>query len=120
MPLWLSIVSMVIVVIFYGLNVLVMIQNSYAARTVEIQSEQKLIDTGMYSIVRHPMYMVMIPIYLFSPLALGSYIAVIAGLLFPFTLILRIYNEEKILENGLNGYKEYMNRVKYRLIPYIW
>ena len=119
-PMWLSVVSMIIVMVFYGLNVLVMIQNSYASRTVEIQKEQKVIDTGMYSIVRHPMYLVIIPIYIFSPLALGSYIALIAGALFPFTLILRIMNEEKVLIDGLDGYKEYMKKVKYRLIPYIW
>lgn len=119
-PMWLVAVSIVVLIIGYTFYICVMLQNSYASRVVEIQEEQKLIDTGLYSIVRHPMYLSSIFIYVSSPLILGSYIAFIPGILFPLSFIIRILNEEKILLEGLEGYSDYMKRVKYRLIPYIW
>ena len=119
-PNWLVAISWIMVSLGYSMNICVMLQNSYASRVVEVQEKQKLIDTGLYSFVRHPMYLAIIPIYVFSPLMLGSFVALIPGILFPFTLILRIINEEKVLVEGLEGYFEYTKKVKYRLIPYIW
>jgi protein-S-isoprenylcysteine O-methyltransferase Ste14 len=95
-------------------------ENSYASRVVEVQEDQKVIDTGMYRIVRHPMYMAMSLFYISTPLVLGSYAGLIPAILFPIVLSLRIKNEEKVLEERLKGYREYKERVRYRMIPYIW
>jgi protein-S-isoprenylcysteine O-methyltransferase Ste14 len=119
-PVWLVITSVGIMILGYALFAIVMIQNSYASRVIEIQEKQKLIDTGLYSIVRHPMYMAATIIYLATPLILGSYYALISMIFLPFLLGFRIINEEKILHNGLQGYIEYEKKVKYRLIPFIW
>jgi protein-S-isoprenylcysteine O-methyltransferase Ste14 len=119
-PLWLVVVSTLVMLFGYLLFVLVLKQNSYASRIIEVQEKQKVIDTGLYRIVRHPMYMSMILLYLFSPLVLGSYYALIPILVFLFGLKLRIKNEEEVLKNGLEGYAEYMKKVKYRMIPFIW
>ena len=120
MPLWLVIVGEAGFIASYMLFVKVMQQNSYASRVVEIQQEQKIVETGLYSLVRHPMYMAMTFIYVTTPIVLGSYIAIVPSILFPFMLSIRIKNEEEVLKNGLAGYKEYMRKVKYRLIPYVW
>jgi len=119
-PIWAIIVGEVLVIVGYLLNLVAMLENSYASRVVEIQAEQKLIDTGLYGFVRHPMYMAMSLVYIGTPLLLGSYLALILGLLVPFTLALRIQNEEKVLKEGLEGYQAYTTRVKYRMIPYLW
>ncbi len=119
-PMWLIIVSTFMVVLGYFLVFNVIKQNSYASRVVEIQDKQEIIDTGFYSVVRHPMYSFMLIIFIFSPLVLGSYYAIIPALTFPFTLAYRIKNEEEVLMQGLDGYKDYINRVRYRLIPFIW
>ncbi len=119
-PIWLVALSWIMVSLGYSLSLYVMLQNSYASRVIEVQEKQRLIDTGFYAFVRHPMYLVIIPIYIFSPLLLGSFIALIPGVLFPFTLILRIKNEEKVLLEGLDGYLAYTKKVRYRLIPYLW
>jgi protein-S-isoprenylcysteine O-methyltransferase Ste14 len=104
----------------YGLFFMVLRQNSYASRVIEVAEDQKVISTGMYGIVRHPMYMSTLIIYLFSPLALGSYWAVIPALFIIPVLAARIMNEEKVLRNNLPGYEEYMQKVKYRFIPKGW
>jgi protein-S-isoprenylcysteine O-methyltransferase Ste14 len=119
-PLWLVITSLIIMLGGYIMFVTVMLQNRFASRVIEIQNEQKLIDTGLYSVVRHPMYMAATILYLASPLVLGSYYALIPILLLPFLLAFRIKNEEQVLLKGLPGYEEYTKKVKYRLIPYIW
>jgi len=119
-PVWLQILGEVLLIAGYVMNIVVMLQNSYASRVIEIQEEQKLIDTGMYKVVRHPMYMSMSLLYIGTPLILGSFIGLIPGMLFPFTLVMRIMNEEKVLKEGLPGYGDYMMRVRYRLIPFIW
>ncbi|MBU0926855.1 MAG: isoprenylcysteine carboxylmethyltransferase family protein [Spirochaetes bacterium] len=119
-PLWLVLLSTLFLVIGYSMYIRVMLQNTYASRVVEIQEKQELIDTGLYSIVRHPMYLASVFIFVSSPLILGSFVAFIPGALFPLTFILRISNEEKVLLEGLDGYADYMKRVKYRLIPFIW
>jgi protein-S-isoprenylcysteine O-methyltransferase Ste14 len=119
-PLWLVIVSAMIVFTGYILFFFVMRQNSYASRVVEIQEKQKVIDKGLYSIVRHPMYFAAILMFLFMPLVLGSFFALIPLFVFPFQMKVRIKNEEEILVNGLDGYKEYKEKVKYKVIPFIW
>jgi protein-S-isoprenylcysteine O-methyltransferase Ste14 len=97
-----------------------MIQNEYLLRTIEVEKEQKLIDTGLYSIVRHPMYFSVLLIFLSIPLILGSLYGFYIFLVFPIVLIIRIKNEEKILLKELPGYSKYKFKVKYKLIPYIW
>ena len=119
-PMWLVCISEGVLITSYVLYLAVMRQNSYASRVVEIQEEQKLIDTGLYGVVRHPMYLAITILYLASPLVLGSFWAVIPAAIFPIALGFRIVNEEKVLISGLPGYGEYMKKVKYRLIPLIW
>jgi protein-S-isoprenylcysteine O-methyltransferase Ste14 len=99
---------------------LVFRENSYASRIIEIDREQKVITTGPYTIVRHPMYLGVLIMYLPTPIALGSYWGLIPMVLLPLTLVLRIINEEKVLRENLAGYKEYCLKTNYRLIPYIW
>ena len=113
-------ISAVIFLIAYVLYAEVMRENEYLSRTIEVQENQKVIDTGMYGIVRHPMYFTTVLLFLSMPLVLGSVIS-FAVMLFYFTIIIkRILNEEEVLEKGLSGYREYKKKVKYRLIPFIW
>ena len=109
-----------IVLLGYGVFVLVMRENRYASRTVEVDSGQKVITTGPYHVVRHPMYIAAIVMYLASPLALGSAWALLPALLLPFVIVLRIRDEERMLVDSLPGYREYRTQTKYRLIPGIW
>jgi protein-S-isoprenylcysteine O-methyltransferase Ste14 len=95
-------------------------ENTYAARVVEVEAGQKVIDTGPYAIVRHPMYLGVILIFLATPIALGSYWALIPFLPLPMLIILRIRNEEQVLCEELPGYVEYRQKTRYRLIPYVW
>lgn len=120
MPQWIIKVSSIILLISYALYIEVMRENAYLSRSVEIQENQKVIDTGLYGIIRHPMYFATILLYLAFPLVLGSWIAFAIFLIFPFVLAKRIKNEEKILEEGLEGYKEYKQKVKYKMIPFVW
>lgn len=120
LPMWLVIVGAVVLLISYGLYAEVMRENAYLSRTVEIQEEQKVIDTGLYGIVRHPMYFATTLLFLSFPIVLGSWVGFIVFLLLPLLLVKRIKNEEKILEEGLKGYKEYKEKVRYRLFPFIW
>lgn len=120
MPTVVVVVAAVILLISYGLYAEVMRENAYLSRTVEIQEEQKVIDTGLYGIVRHPMYSVTTLLFLSIPLVLGSWIGFIIFLVYPLILVKRIKNEEKVLEEGLPGYKEYKEKVRYRMIPFIW
>ena len=95
-------------------------ENTYLSRTIEKQENQKVIDSGLYAIVRHPMYSVTLLLFLSMPLVLGSIYAFIIFLLYPFIIIKRIKNEEEFLEKELEGYIEYKEKVKYRLIPFVW
>jgi len=104
----------------YLIIFLVFRQNSYASRIIEINIGQKVITTGLYSLVRHPMYLGVLIMYLPTPLALGSYWGLIPMAFLPVALIFRILNEEKVLSENLEGYKEYRLTTRYRLIPYIW
>lgn len=119
-PIWLVISADLLILAGYIFFMFVIRENSYASRIIEVEKEQKVIDTGPYSLVRHPLYSSMLIIYLSSPIALGSYWAFIAILPLPVLVIFRILNEEKVLKDELPGYTEYINKVKYRVIPYIW
>lgn len=114
------ILGSIMLIISYGLYVEVMRENTYLSRIIEVQKEQKVIDTGLYRIVRHPMYFSTILLFLSFPIVLGSVFSFIIFLVFPFLLVKRIKNEEEVLEKELDGYKEYKQKVKYRLIPFIW
>jgi protein-S-isoprenylcysteine O-methyltransferase Ste14 len=109
-----------LVLLAYGLIAVVFKKNRYASRVVEVENGQTVITSGPYRLVRHPMYLGVLIMYILSPLALGSYWAVLPALLLIFVLIARIRNEEKVLAAELGGYREYMQRVRYRLIPGIW
>ena len=115
-----SYISAIIFLISYALYAEVLRENTFLLRTIEVKDGQRVVDTGMYGIVRHPMYLVTIILFLSMPLVLGSVISFLIFLIYPFIIINRIKNEEKVLEKDLSGYKEYMKKVKYRLIPYIW
>ena len=120
LPRWVSIAAAVVFLIAYALYVEVLRENAYLSRTVEIQENQKVIDTGLYCIVRHPLYSVTLLLFLSIPLVLGSLISLVVFLFYPFLIAKRIRNEEQVLEAGLEGYTEYKTRVKYRIIPFIW
>ena len=123
---WSKVLFIVIIIadlfIFIGylLFFLVLKENTYASRIIEVEKGQKVISTGPYAIIRHPMYIAVLTMYVLSPLALGSYWAVLAVLPLPVLIILRIKSEEKMLIDKLPGYREYTQKVKYRLLPYIW
>ncbi|MHC4825421.1 MAG: methyltransferase family protein [Planctomycetota bacterium] len=110
----------ILILLGYLLFVLTIKENRYASRVVEVQDNQVTVSTGPYAFVRHPMYLAVGVIITLSPLALGSYWALIPALLFPIVLAARIDNEEQLLRRSLTGYVEYCRRVKYRLIPFIW
>lgn len=119
-PVIVVIAADIIILAGYGLFVRVLKENRYASRTVEVAREQEVVTTGPYAVVRHPMYVAVGIIYILSPLALGSYWAMISALLVIIVLVVRIMNEEKTLLRDLSGYGEYMQQVRYRLIPGIW
>jgi protein-S-isoprenylcysteine O-methyltransferase Ste14 len=119
-PIFLSILFTLVMIVGFIMLFLVLKQNSYASRKIEIQEGQKLIDTGLYSLVRHPMYFSLIIAFIFTPVILGSWYAFIPIIFIPFLLTYRINYEEKELQNGLKGYDLYMKKVKYKLIPFIW
>ena len=119
-PTAVTVIAAVLLLAGYGLYMEVMCENAYLSRTVEIQEGQKVIDTGLYGIVRHPMYFATVIMFLAIPLVLDSWIGFIVFLIYPFLMVKRIRNEEKVLEEGLTGYKEYKEKVKYRMIPFVW
>jgi protein-S-isoprenylcysteine O-methyltransferase Ste14 len=108
------------VLVGYALFVLVIRENSYASRIIEVEAKQRVISTGPYAIIRHPMYVANLLIYLSSPLALGSFWALIPAVFMPAVIVARILNEEKTLMEKLEGYEDYLRRVRYRLIPGVW
>ena len=120
MPIWVVTTASIIFVISYILYAEVLRENTYLSRTIEVQENQKVIDTGLYGIVRHPMYFATTILFLSFPVVLGSWFSFAIFCFFPFILVKRIKNEEIVLENGLEGYKEYKQKVKYRMIPYVW
>jgi protein-S-isoprenylcysteine O-methyltransferase Ste14 len=104
----------------YALYAEVLRENAFLSRTVEVQKEQRVIDTGLYGIVRHPMYMATVLLFLSMPLVLGSVLSFVIMLAYIPIIMKRIRNEEKVLSEGLKGYAEYKIKVKYRLIPFVW
>lgn len=119
-PTWLIICASVLFIVGYAMYAEVMRENAYLSRTVEIQEGQQLIDTGLYAIVRHPMYSATILMYLTMPLILGSAWALLVFAFYPILIVQRIHNEEQVLAAGLPQYADYQQRVRYRLIPGIW
>ena len=120
LPLWVVIVGAVLFVIAYVIYAEVLRENAYLSRTIEVQEGQKVIDTGLYGVVRHPMYSATILLFLAMPLILGSIFAFLVFLIYPFIIAFRIKYEEEFLEKELEGYKEYKQKVKWRMIPFIW
>ena len=120
MPEWVVITASVILLASYALYGEVMRENAYLSRTIEIQENQKVVSTGLYGIVRHPMYAVTVWLFLSIPLTLGSWWSFLCFFPYLAVIIIRIINEEKLLESGLDGYSDYKNKVKYRLFPFIW
>ena len=119
-PTWLIILASAVFLISYGLYAEVMRENAYLSRNIEIQEGQKLIDTGLYGIVRHPMYTATVFMFTAIPLVSGSWYGLAPMLTYPVVIVIRILNEEKVLSEGLDGYIDYKKKVKYRLLPFIW
>ena len=120
LPSFISIIGSILFIISYVLYAEVLRENTYLSRTIKLEKNQKDIDTGLYSIVRHPMYMATLILFLSMPLVLGSIISFLVFLIYPFIIIKRLKNEEEFLEKELDGYSEYKKKVKYRLIPFIY
>lgn len=119
-PLAVVIGSDILILLGYGITFLVFRENRYASRIIEVEQEQQVISTGPYAIVRHPMYLGISLMYILTPLALGSYWAMLSSILIVPILVARIQDEENVLSRDLTGYAEYMSKVKYRLLPGIW
>ena len=120
LPTWIPFVAAVLFLGAYLLWAEVLRENAYLARTIKVEDGQKVVDTGLYSIVRHPMYAATLILFLSMPFVLGSLIAFIPFLAYPVLIGARIVNEEKFLTANLDGYAEYKSKVKYRLIPFVW
>lgn len=119
-PAWLCVLACAVLLVSYALYIEVMRENEYLSRTIEVEEGQRVVDTGLYGIVRHPMYAVTIWLFLSIPLVLGSFWSLVCFLPYVALIAVRIVNEERVLEEGLKGYSAYKKRVKYRLIPFIW
>lgn len=120
MPTWVVITASVLFLAAYGLYAEVMRENAYLSRTVKVEEGQTVVDTGLYGIVRHPMYMATILLFLMIPLVLGSWYGLIAFAFYPAIIIVRLKDEENLLTRELPGYAAYKQKVKYRIIPFIW
>ena len=120
LPGWVPYAAAAAFLLAYLLYAEVLRENTYLSRTIEVQEGQKVIDTGLYGIVRHPMYSATLLLFLSMPLVLGSLLSFLCFLAYPLIIAKRILNEEEVLKAGLPGYAEYLQRVKWRLIPLIW
>lgn len=120
MPSWVVVTASVLFLIAYALYAEVMRENAYLSRTIKVEQGQTVVDTGMYSVVRHPMYAVTILLFLMIPLVLGSWYALIAFAFYPAVIVVRMKDEEELLTRELPGYDAYKQKVKYRIIPFIW
>ena len=120
MPIWVVITASALFLVAYALYAEVMRENAYLSRTIKVEEGQIVVDTGMYGIVRHPMYAVTILLFLMIPLVLGSWYALIAFGFYPAIIVIRLKDEEELLTRELPGYAEYKQKVKYRIIPFIW
>ena len=120
LPVWVSWAAAVLFLLAYVLYAEVLRENIWLSRTVEVQENQKVVDTGLYGIVRHPMYMTTLLLFLSMPLVLGSVVSFVIMLLYIPIIAKRIRNEEQVLEGGLEGYAEYKKRIRYKVIPFVW
>ena len=120
MPAWVSYAAAVVFLLAYGLYAEVLRENVWLSRTIEVQENQKVVDTGLYGLVRHPMYMSTLLLFLAMPLVLGSVISFVIMLAYIPIIARRIRNEEQVLEKGLEGYTDYKKRVRYKVIPFVW
>lgn len=120
MPLPVTVGASFLFLAAYILYAEVMRENAYLSRTIKVEEGQKVVDTGLYGIVRHPMYSATVLLFLMMPVVLGSWYAIIPFALYPVIIIIRLMDEEKLLARELPGYTEYQKKVKYRLIPFIW
>ena len=120
LPVWVSWAAAFLFLLAYVLYAEVLRENVWLSRTVEVQENQKVVDTGLYGIVRHPMYMTTLLLFLSMPLVLGSVISFVIMLLYIPIIAKRIRNEEQVLEGGLEGYAEYKKRIRYKVIPFVW
>jgi len=120
LPMGVSLAAAVVLLLAYGMFAEVLRENEFLSRTIEVQENQHVVDTGLYGIVRHPMYSATIFLFLSMPLVLGSWQSLIVFLAYPLLIAKRIANEEQVLEEGLKGYTEYKMKVRYRMIPFIW
>ena len=120
MPVPVTVAASALFLIAYGLYAEVMRENAYLSRTIKVEEGQTVVDTGLYGIVRHPMYMATILLFLMIPLLLGSWFALAAFAFYPAIIIVRLKDEEELLTRELPGYAEYKQKVKYRIIPFVW
>ena len=120
MPLAVTVIAAVLFLAAYALYAEVMRENAYLSRTIRVEEGQKVVDTGLYALVRHPMYMATILLFMMMPLVLGSWYALIPFAFYPAIIIIRLRDEEKLLTRELPGYEEYKKKVKYRILPFIW
>ncbi|MBQ2752928.1 MAG: isoprenylcysteine carboxylmethyltransferase family protein [Firmicutes bacterium] len=120
LPEAISVVGVVFYLVSYVIYAEVLRENAYLSRVIEVQEGQKVVDTGLYSVVRHPMYSATVILFLSMPVMLGSLYSFVIFLVYPFIIAKRIKEEEKLLENELEGYRKYKEKVKYKLIPFIW
>ena len=120
MPAWVTITASVLFLAAYALYAEVMRENAYLSRTIKVEEGQKVVDTGLYGIVRHPMYMATVLLFLMMPIVLGSWYSLIVFAFYPAIIIVRLKDEEELLTRELPGYTEYKQKVKYRLFPFLW
>ncbi len=120
MPTWVVSTASVLFLAAYALYAEVMSENAYLSRTIKVEEGQTVVDTGMYGIVRHPMYAVTILLFLMIPLVLGSWYALMAFAFYPAVIVVRLKDEEYLLTRELPGYAEYIKKVKYKIIPFVW
>lgn len=120
MPTWVVITAAALFLVAYALYAQVMRENAYLSRTIKVEEGQTVVETGMYGIVRHPMYAVTLLLFLMIPLVLGSWYALIAFAFYPAIIIVRLKDEEDLLTRELPGYAQYKQKIKYRIIPFIW
>ena len=119
-PRWVSVLGAILFLLGYVLYAFVLKENAYLARTVKVEKGQKLVDTGLYGVIRHPMYAATLLLFLSMPLILGSLLSLLVMLVYPFIIARRIQNEEQVLMRELPGYREYRKKVRWRLIPFLW
>lgn len=120
MPVWVTVAASVLFLLSYGLYAEVLRENAYLSRTIKVEAGQTVVDTGLYGVVRHPMYMATLLLFGMMPIILGSWYALIVFAAYPAIIIVRLRDEEKLLTRELSGYEAYKQKVKYRLIPFVW